>query len=53
MKIAMVAYGDISHDSRIQREANSLAEAGYDVAVFALAGSRGTRSRPSTREWRS
>ena len=36
----MVAYGDISHDSRIQREANSLAEAGYEVTIFALAGSR-------------
>jgi glycosyltransferase involved in cell wall biosynthesis len=36
-RIAMVAYGDISHDSRVQREADSLARAGYAVTLFCLA----------------
>ena len=36
MQIAMVAYADISHDSRVQREAASLAHAGHDVTVFCL-----------------
>jgi glycosyltransferase involved in cell wall biosynthesis len=37
LTIGMVAYGDISHDSRVQREASSLAEAGHLVTLFALA----------------
>jgi glycosyltransferase involved in cell wall biosynthesis len=37
LTIGMVAYGDISHDSRVQREATSLAEAGHLVTLFALA----------------
>lgn len=36
----MVVYGDIRHDSRVQREANSLADVGHDVTVFCVAGSR-------------
>lgn len=40
MRVAMVVYGDIRHDSRVQREANSLAEVGHDVTIFCLAGSR-------------
>jgi glycosyltransferase involved in cell wall biosynthesis len=40
LRIAMVAYGDIRHDSRVQREANTLADAGHDVTLFCLAGSR-------------
>lgn len=36
----MAVYGDIRHDSRVQREANSLAKFGYDVTIFCLAGSR-------------
>ena len=40
LQIGMVVYGDITHDSRVQREANSLAEVGHRVTLFALAGSR-------------
>ncbi|HLO35525.1 MAG TPA: glycosyltransferase, partial [Candidatus Deferrimicrobium sp.] len=40
LQIGMVVYGDITHDSRVQREANSLAAAGHRVTLFALAGSR-------------
>lgn len=39
LRIGMVAYSDITHDSRVQREANSLAEAGHAVTLFSLAGS--------------
>lgn len=35
----MVVYSDVTHDSRVQREANSLAEAGHQVTLFSLAGS--------------
>lgn len=40
LRIAMVAYADISYDSRVQREAASLAEAGHRVTLFCLPGSR-------------
>jgi alpha-maltose-1-phosphate synthase len=40
MRIAMVAYGDITHDSRVQREADSLARAGHSVTIFCLAASQ-------------
>ena len=40
LRIGMVIYGDLTHDSRVQREANSLAEAGHQVTLFSLAGSR-------------
>lgn len=40
LRVAMVVYGDIRHDSRVQREASSLAEVGHDVTIFCLAGSR-------------
>jgi glycosyltransferase involved in cell wall biosynthesis len=32
----MVLYGDLTFDSRVQREASTLAEAGYDVRIFTL-----------------
>jgi glycosyltransferase involved in cell wall biosynthesis len=35
----MVVYGDIAHDSRVQREANSLAQAGHSVVIFCLEAS--------------
>ncbi|MHB8958678.1 MAG: glycosyltransferase [Candidatus Limnocylindrales bacterium] len=37
LRIAMAVYGDLSYDSRVQREATSLASAGYRVAVACLA----------------
>ena len=39
LRVAMVVYGDISFDSRVQREANSLARAGHSVTIFCLEGS--------------
>ncbi len=41
-RVAMVVYGDVSYDSRVQREANSLAEAGHAVTIFCLDGSPDT-----------
>ncbi len=35
MRIAMFVYGDVTHDSRVLREAGSLAAAGHDVTVLA------------------
>jgi glycosyltransferase involved in cell wall biosynthesis len=35
----MAVYGDITLDSRVQREANSLAQAGHTVTIFCLGGS--------------
>lgn len=39
LRIAMAVYGDARLDSRVQREATSLAAAGHDVTVYCLAGS--------------
>ena len=40
----MVVYGDITHDSRVQREANTLADVGHEVTLFCLGGPRGETS---------
>ena len=37
-RVAMALYGDLTYDSRVQREAMALAQAGFDVEVFCLAG---------------
>jgi glycosyltransferase involved in cell wall biosynthesis len=34
----MALYGDVTYDSRVRREAGSLARAGYDVTIVCLAG---------------
>jgi glycosyltransferase involved in cell wall biosynthesis len=38
-RVAMVIYGDVSYDSRVQKEANSLVQAGHEVTIFCLDGS--------------
>ena len=47
MRIAMFVYGDVTHDSRVLREAGSLAAAGHDVTVLArpadVTGRHGSR----------
>jgi glycosyltransferase involved in cell wall biosynthesis len=45
LRVAMVVYGDIRHDSRVQREAASLAGAGHRVTLYCLAD---TRSGPGS-----
>ena len=42
LRVAMVAYGDVTFDSRVQREANSLVRAGHSVTLFCLEGSHAT-----------
>src|SRR5690349_20844175 len=37
-RIAMALYGDITHDSRVIREAETLATEGWAVRVYSLAG---------------
>ncbi len=40
LRVAMAVYGDIRYDSRVLREAGSLAAAGHDVTLFCLADTR-------------
>ncbi len=35
-KVAMVVYGDLTHDSRVQREATTLVEAGYRLTIYCV-----------------
>ena len=44
LRIAMVLYGDLTFDSRVQREANSLAGDGHSVTIFCLGGASSTAS---------
>ena len=36
LRVAMALYSDLDHDSRVLREASSLAAAGHDVTVYCL-----------------
>ncbi len=36
-RVGMALYGDLTYDSRVRKEARSLAEAGYDVTIVCLA----------------
>ena len=36
LRIAMALYSDLDHDSRVLREATSLAEVGHDVTIYCL-----------------
>ena len=38
MRIAMALYADVSHDSRVLREATTLADAGHDVTIVCIDG---------------
>ena len=42
LRVAMVLYDDITFDSRVQREANSLVGAGHSLTIFCLEGSHAT-----------
>jgi glycosyltransferase involved in cell wall biosynthesis len=39
LRVAMALYGDVTFDSRVIREADSLSRAGHDVTVYCLSGS--------------
>jgi glycosyltransferase involved in cell wall biosynthesis len=38
LRVAMALYGDLTHDSRVQREATTLSQAGHTVTVYCLGG---------------
>jgi glycosyltransferase involved in cell wall biosynthesis len=42
----MALYGDLTYDSRVRREATTLAAAGFDVTIACLAGERQARDLP-------
>lgn len=37
LRVGMALYGDLTYDSRVRKEARSLAEAGFDVTIVCLA----------------
>jgi len=39
LRVAMALYGDVTYDSRVLREAETLAQAGHSVTVYCLSGS--------------
>lgn len=39
LRIAMALYGDVTYDSRVMREAETLCAAGHAVTIYCLAGS--------------
>lgn len=45
LRVAMALYGDLTHDSRVIREAESLADAGHAVTIACLGASSPTVSR--------
>jgi glycosyltransferase involved in cell wall biosynthesis len=45
LRIAMALYGNLTHDSRVIREAETLCGAGHSVTVFCLGGSAGPDAR--------
>lgn len=46
-RIAMALYGDLTYDSRVRKEARTLAAAGYDVVIACLAGDRARGDLPA------
>ena len=36
--VGMALYGDVTYDSRVRKEARTLATSGYDVSIFCLGG---------------
>ena len=46
IRVGVVVYGDLTHDSRVRREATALALAGYDVAIACLAADTGSTDLP-------
>ena len=45
--VGMALYGDITYDSRVRREAATLAGAGFDVTIYCLAGEHPARDLPA------
>jgi alpha-maltose-1-phosphate synthase len=47
LRVGMAVYGDITHDSRVRREAEALARAGHEVLLACLAGAQPTGWSPA------
>lgn len=47
LHVAMALYGDLTYDSRVRKEARTLASHGYDVTVVCLAADDETRDLPT------
>ncbi len=47
-RIAMALYGDITYDSRVRKEARTLAAAGYDVTIACLASNGPSPDLPAS-----
>ncbi len=45
-RVGMALYGDLTYDSRVRKEAGSLADAGYDVTVVCLEAQAGGSDLP-------
>lgn len=45
-RVGMALYGDLTYDSRVRKEARTLAEAGYDVTIVCLADHGGRSDLP-------
>ena len=43
IRVCMLLYGDVEHDARVQREARTLVDAGYQVTIATLALADDTR----------
>ena len=46
-RVAMALFGDVTYDSRVRKEARSLAEAGYEVVIVCLAGDGSGQDLPA------
>jgi glycosyltransferase involved in cell wall biosynthesis len=47
-RVGVALYGDLTYDSRVRREARTLAEAGYDVTIVCLAAQAGGSDLPAS-----
>ena len=46
-RVGMVLYGDLTFDSRVRKEARTVAEAGYDVTIVCLASESSSPDLPA------
>ena len=46
-RVAMALFGDVTYDSRVRKEARTLAERGYDVTIVCLAGAESGPDLPA------
>lgn len=47
-RVGMALYGDLTYDSRVRKEARTLAEAGYDITIVCLASEAPSPDLPAS-----